>query len=85
MKQLAGYALIVIVAVLTLYFGVRFINAVFNDVERQRTTSAYQSTVDGGYIKYCYEVGTKNFYSDDAVCRELSKDGKKIISSWVKP
>jgi hypothetical protein len=83
MKQLAGYALIVVVAVLALYFGVRFINAVFNDVEKKQTTAV--RTMDNGYNQYCYEVGTKNLYTDMAVCHALASEGKKMISSWVKP
>ncbi len=35
MKQFAVFALIVVTAILTLYFGMRFIDAVFTSVEKQ--------------------------------------------------
>jgi hypothetical protein len=40
LKRFAVLALIVVTAVLTLYFGLRFINAVFNSVEKDLSAVA---------------------------------------------
>lgn len=85
MKQLAGYALIVIVAVLTLYFGVRFINAVFNDVEKKQatTTSAtVKNTSDWNCRVYYGHDGEYVQYDDEAVCRERAAQGATVIRIW---
>lgn len=85
MKQLAGYALIVIVAVLTLYFGVRFINAVFNDVEKkQATTTSAVKTASDWKCRELFGDGQYVQYESETMCRDRIAAGAKVIRIWER-
>lgn len=87
-KQLAATALIIVAAILTAYFGVRFINAVFNDVEKKQSSTVQTQTTTGWSDNTCYDVESKVYYSGYSgidVCHKLAAKGVKVIRIWEKP
>lgn len=85
LKRFAALLGISIVAVLTLYFGVRFINAVFNSAEKQVSTSTATKTSSEWSCRELLGNGEFLQYEDEATCRERSAAGATVIRIWTKP
>lgn len=83
-KQTIAVAAIIVVSLLTLFFGVRFINAVFNDVEKKQTTAV--DTTRAYDPKWsCVETmadGEKVYYEGMAFCHDRAAKGGKVVTIW---
>lgn len=86
-KQLAATALVIVCAVLVLYFGVRFIDTLFNKVEKDitTTTSATVKNTSGWQCRELFGDGQFVQYEGKNVCHRLAADGRNIIQVWEGP
>jgi hypothetical protein len=85
LKRFAALLGISIVAVLTLYFGVRFINAVFNSAEKQVATTTTQPKTTNWTCMEEFPGGDKVFYEDMVTCHKRAAAGGKVITFSQRP